>query len=113
MRGALTQLQVVHALLLRETKTRFGITKLGYLWAIIEPALWIGTFSAFYSSFRHLATPGMNIVAFITCGIIPFSMFRDIAGRCMVAISSNMGLLFYPQVRPLDLVIARVVLEIA
>jgi capsular polysaccharide transport system permease protein len=112
MRGTLTQLQVVNALLLRETKTRFGVTRLGYLWAIIEPALWIATFAAFYTSFGHLSAPGMNVVAFITCGIIPFSLFRDTAGRCLVAISSNIGLLFYPQVRPIDLVIARVVLEI-
>jgi capsular polysaccharide transport system permease protein len=98
MRGSLNQLQVVHALLLRETKTRFGVTKLGYLWAIIEPALWIGTFAAFYSSYGHLAVPGVNIVA--------------LSARCMSAISANTGLLFYPQVRPLDLVIARVVLEV-
>jgi capsular polysaccharide transport system permease protein len=69
-------------------------------------------FAAFYSTFGHMAAPGTNIVAFITCGIIPFSLFRDTSSRCMVAISANMGLLFYPQVRPLDLVIARVVLEI-
>jgi len=112
MRGSLTQLQVVNALLLRETKTRFGVTRLGYLWALIEPALWIGMFAAFYGTFGHLATPGVNIVAFITCGIIPFALFRDCCTRCMVAISSNIGLLFYPQVRPLDLVIARAILEI-
>jgi capsular polysaccharide transport system permease protein len=111
VQGALTQLHVVHALLLRETKTRFGVDRLGYLWAIIEPALWIGTFAAFYSSYGHLAAPGINIVAFITAGIVPFSLFRDTAARCMSAISSNTGLLFYPQVRPLDLVIARAILE--
>jgi capsular polysaccharide transport system permease protein len=112
MRGSLTQLQVVHALLLRETKTRFGVARLGYLWALIEPALWIGMFAGFYGTFGHMATPGTNIVAFITCGIIPFSLFRDSASRCLVAISANVGLLFYPQVRPLDLVIARAILEI-
>lgn len=113
MRGSLTQLQVVHALLLRETKTRFGISRLGYLWALIEPALWIASFAAFYGTVGHLAAPGQNVVAFITCGVVPFSLFRDLTTRCMVAISSNQGLLFYPQVRPLDLVIARVVLETA
>lgn len=111
MQGALTQLHVVHALLLRETKTRFGVDRLGYLWAIIEPALWIVMFAGFYAYYGHLTTPGINIVAFITSGIVPFSLFRDTSARCMAAISSNMGLLFYPQVRPLDLVMARVILE--
>lgn len=112
MRGSLTQLQVVHALLLRETKTRFGATHLGYLWAVAEPLVWIATFSVFYGLFGHLAQPGLPLVAFLTTGIIPFSLFRDTASRCLTAIEANKGLLFYPQVRPLDLVLARVLLEV-
>ncbi|HXK17377.1 MAG TPA: ABC transporter permease [Polyangiaceae bacterium] len=111
MRGALTQLHVVHALLLRETKTRFGVNRLGYLWALIEPALMVGMFAAFYGTYGHMVEPGINIVAFITAGIVPFSLFRDTAGKCMSGIAANTGLLFYPQVRPLDLVIARAMLE--
>lgn len=111
MRGALTQLQVVHALLLRETKTRFGVNRLGYLWALIEPAIMVCMFAAFYSSYGHMTTPGTNVVAFISAGILPFSLFRDTSAKCMLAISANAGLLFYPQVRPLDLVIARGILE--
>lgn len=113
MRGALIQLQVVHALLLRETKTRFGANQLGYLWAFLESGLWIGMFIAFYGLFGHVTPPGMSLVAFLTTGIVPFSLFRDTANRCMSAIEANKGLLFYPQVRPLDLVIARATLEAA
>ncbi len=111
MRGALTQLQVVHALLLRETKTRFGVNRLGYLWALIEPACMVGMFAGFYSSYGHVMAAGTNVVAFISAGILPFSLFRDTAAKCMSGISANSGLLFYPQVRPLDLVIARATLE--
>jgi capsular polysaccharide transport system permease protein len=111
MRGALTQLQVVHALLLRETKTRFGVNRLGYLWALIEPAIMVCMFAAFYSTYGHMAQAGTNVVAFISAGILPFSLFRDTAAKCMAGISANSGLLFYPQVRPLDLVIARATLE--
>jgi len=111
MQGSLTQLQVVYALLLRETKTRFGVNQLGYLWAIIEPTLWILTFALFYGYYGHMSLPGMNLVAFMTTGIVPFSLFRETAARCMSAIGANTGLLFYPQVRPLDLVLARAILE--
>jgi capsular polysaccharide transport system permease protein len=111
MRGSLTQLQVVQALVLRETKTRFGVNQLGYLWAFIEPALWIGMFVGFYGIVGRITPPGMSVIAYLTTGIVPFSMFRDTAQRCMSAIEANKGLLFYPQVRPLDLVIARGVLE--
>jgi capsular polysaccharide transport system permease protein len=111
MRGGLTQLQIIHALLLREMKTRFGANHLGYFWAILEPVLWIGMFAGMYRVFGRLAPPGMSVVAFLTTGIVPFSLFRDTTHRCMTAIDANKGLLFYPQVRPLDLIIARVVLE--
>jgi capsular polysaccharide transport system permease protein len=111
MRGALTQLHVVHALLLRETKTRFGVNRLGYLWALIEPTILVCMFAAFYSSYGHMTVAGTNVVAFISAGILPFSLFRDTASKCMSGISANSGLLFYPQVRPLDLVIARATLE--
>jgi capsular polysaccharide transport system permease protein len=111
MRGSLTQLQVVYALLLRETRTRFGAHQLGYFWAIVEPSLWIGMFALLYGVFGHMSLPGVSAVAFLTTGIIPFSLFRDTSNRCLSAIEANKGLLFYPQVRPLDLVVARAVLE--
>jgi capsular polysaccharide transport system permease protein len=111
MRGALTQMQVVFAVLLRETKTRFGDNQLGYLWAFIGQGLIIGMFIAFSRFVGRVAPPGLSVVAYLTTGIVPFSLFRDTASKCMAAIDSNRGLLFYPQVRPLDLVIARALLE--
>lgn len=113
MTGAMTQLQVVYALLLRETKTRFGTHQLGYLWAIAQPALWVGMFAIAYEIFGRVTTPGISVIAFLTCGIVPFSLFRETTYRCMSAIDANKGLLFYPQVRPLDLVLSRATLEAA
>jgi capsular polysaccharide transport system permease protein len=111
MRGALTQMHVVFAVLLRETKTRFGDNQLGYLWAFIGQGLMIGMFIAFYRVFGRVAPSGMSLVAYLTTGIVPYSLFRDTAVKCRAAVDSNKGLLFYPQVRPLDLVIARALLE--
>lgn len=111
MRGALTQMQVVFAVLLRETKTRFGDNQLGYLWAFIAQGLIIGMFIGFYRLFGRGAPGGLSLVAYLTTGMVPYALFRDTATKCMAAIDSNRGLLFYPQVRPLDLVIARALLE--
>lgn len=111
MQGSLSQLHVVHALLLRETKTRFGESRLGYLWALAHPLLWIGMFGGLYWALGHSTPPGMPLLAFLTTGIVPFSLFREAATRCLSAIEANKGLLFYPLVRPLDLVIARAILE--
>lgn len=111
MRGLIIQLQVVYALLLRETKTRFGVSHLGYLWALIPCAVWILMFSGLYRIFGRLSPPGTSAMAFLTTGIVPFSAFRETGSRCLSSIEANKGLLFYPQVRPLDLVLARAVLE--
>jgi capsular polysaccharide transport system permease protein len=111
MRGLLIQVQVVHALLLREIKTRFGKHQLGYGWALLEPILWILTFLVLYHLVGRAAPPGMSVLAFLVTGIVPFGLFRNGSQHTLSAISGNKGLLFYPQVRPLDLVMARGLLE--
>ena len=113
MRGLVIELQVIYALVLRETKTRFGAHRLGYVWALLEPIIWIATFGAMYYFLGRLAPPGMGVVEFLVTGIVPFLLFRSLATRLTAAVDSNRGLLFYPRVRPLDVVAARAVLEFA
>lgn len=113
LRGAAVQLRVVHALALRETRTRFGGYKAGYVWALLEPLFWIGTFAGLFSLAGRLAPGDSDIVPFLATGIIPYELATKTADRASNSISGNKSLLFYPQVQPLDLVIARVGLEIA
>lgn len=112
-RGIFVQLQVVHALILRETRTRFGHSQLGYLWALIEPMLWIFTMTGIYALGGTTSKTGMTMVGFLGTGIVTYELFRNSQSRVMVAVPSNMPLLFYPQVQPLDLMISRVLLEYA
>jgi capsular polysaccharide transport system permease protein len=109
--GAYKQLQVVHALILRETRTRFGAHYLGYLWAFIEPSLWILTFFGLFYLTGRGERDGMSVISFLTTGIVPYQLFRDTATRAMSAINANKALLFYPNIQPLDLIIARTLLE--
>lgn len=109
--GVIPQVEVVAALILRETRTRFGTHQLGYLWAFIEPILWILSFHVMFSLTGRTAPYGTDIVSFIATGMIPFQMFRETTERASKAVDANKALLFYPQVRPLDLVLARSVLE--
>ncbi len=113
MQALIVQLHVVHALLLRETKTRFGSHQLGYLWAFLEVLLWVGMFGLLSYVSGRQGPPGMPMIPFLITGIVPFFAFRETAARCSSAISANRGLLYYPQVQPLDLAIARVSLEFA
>ena len=106
-----TQLRVIQALMLREIKTRFGRERLGYLWAFIEPSLYVLVFVSLLS-FRNRPIPGgMHIVTFMITGIVPFMLFSGTVNRSIGAIFSNRTLLFFPQVKMLDFFIARLALE--
>ena len=113
LKSFLIHFNVVYALILRETKTRFGQYQIGFLWAILEPVLWILTFSLlFYFSNRH--TPSnMDMFNFLLTGLLPFLMFRTTMSKISSAISANKALLYYPQVKIIDLISARAYLELS
>jgi capsular polysaccharide transport system permease protein len=112
-KALLTQVDVIEALVLRETRTRFGTLQLGYLWAVIEPALWIATFYAIYAIAGREAPVGMDLVSFLLTGLLPYSLFSAVVNQISQSINGNKALLFYPQVRTLDVVTARTILECA
>src|SRR5205823_2306288 len=51
------QRRVIGALIIRETRTRFADSKLGYGWALIEPVLHIMLLSATFSILMHGQPP--------------------------------------------------------
>lgn len=109
--AAMTQMSVVYALVLRETRTRFGAHQLGYLWALLEPVVWILSFYTLFALLGRTVPNGMDIASFITTGLVPFQLTMRTAERSTTAISANRAMLFYPQVKPLDLILARTALE--
>jgi capsular polysaccharide transport system permease protein len=110
-RGGANQLQVIHAVALRETRTRFGAHQLGYLWAIAEPVVWILTFFILFSVTGSRAPVGMDLFTFLATGLIGYNLVMQVADRISKAIDGNRSLLVYPHVQPLDLVAARAWLE--
>lgn len=112
-RGLFSQFEVVHALVLRETRTRFGAHKLGYLWAVLEPLAMILTFYILLKMVGRGAPRGMDQFSFLCTGMVPYILFANSVNRVAEAINSNKALLFYPHVQPLDLAISRCVLEFA
>jgi capsular polysaccharide transport system permease protein len=113
VRALQIQLRVIHALILRETRTRFGRQRLGYIWALAEPVIFLTTFAAIYLILERQAPGRLPLVAFLVAGFVPFLAFQKTVSQTRNAISGNKGLLYYPSVRPLDLVSARTLLEFA
>ena len=111
--GLRLNLTVIYALILRETRTSFGNTKIGYLWALFEPIAYIGIFILIFSLLgRSSPLPG-DLAYFFLTGLFPFLMFRKISQKIMKAESGNKALITYPQVTTLDTKLARVALEVS
>ena len=112
--GALAvQCRVLNALVLRETKTRYGNHKIGFLWALIEPAVSVAVFVAIFSVARQDSPGGMPLVPFMIVGFCAFAVFRDPWNQMQGAIGQSRQLLTFPQVTTFDVILARGLLEIA
>jgi len=107
------QSRVITALMLREMKTRYGRQRLGYLWAIIEPIMFVVVLAAIFSIRGRGEAWDMPLVPFLVTGIIPYIMFRDLMGVGLQAVRSNQPLLTFPQISLFDLLFARALLETA
>lgn len=107
------QLRVIGALLMREILTRFGRRNIGFLWIFVEPMLFTLGVTAVWSLAglgEHINLP---IVAFAITGYSPVLLWRNCASRASIAIAANVGLLYHRNVRVVDVMVARILLEIA
>jgi ABC-type polysaccharide/polyol phosphate export permease len=103
--------RVVGALLLRELLTRYGRNNIGFLWLFIEPMLFTLAITIVWTAMRPLHGSSIPIVAFALTGYSSLLMWRNMPGRCVGAVRSNMSLLFHRQVTVVDIYTARVLLE--
>lgn len=108
-----TQGRVIHALMLREIKTRFGKLKLGYLWAFFEPVMFVLILGLIFTVLGSDPPGGLPLPLFLATGIMTFIFFRSGLTFTMMALRMNRALLTFPQVTPFELVIARAALEFA
>ena len=112
--GLALQARVVRALILREVRTLYGRHRLGYLWAFFEPLLHMSFWFLLWGLVRHgHAVHDMAPLVFLSCGLIPFFCFMNVAAFVQGAIGSNAALLQFPVVKQIDTVIARFLLKSA
>jgi len=108
-----TQGRVVHALIIRETRTRFGDSKLGYGWALLEPTAHILMLSLVFAVLMRGRPPiGEEFFIFYYTGIIPYHMFVHTSSSMTYAIAGNGSLLQLPLVGTFDVLMARGLLEL-
>jgi capsular polysaccharide transport system permease protein len=114
LRGLRVQLRVINALLLREMQTRFGRNQLGFLWLFLEPLMLAFAIAAIKTvAAMGERIPGVPPFIFALTGYLPYFTFRAIVARAPGTLRANMTLLYHAQIRLLDVVLARHLLEAA
>lgn len=112
-RSLAIQGRIIYALMMRELITRFGRRNLGVLWLIGEPMLFTtGVTTLWTAAGLHHGSP-LPIVAFAISGYSSVLMWRNTTSHCIAALEQNLNLLYHRNVRVLDVLISRILLEAA
>lgn len=106
------QVNVIHALTIRELHTRFGRENIGFLWMMVEPLLFAGLVAIIWRFMKGESEHGVRMVAFAVSGYIPITLFRHGVSRSVAVFTANSSLLYHRQIKILDFLIARFVIEV-
>ena len=110
--GWAVQLRVIHALMIRELTTRFGRENIGFLWIMVEPLLFAILVGIIWRLTKGPDEHGMSIIAFIVTGYIPITLFRHGVARSVAIFTANNSLLYHRQVKIVDFILVRFIIEI-
>ena len=110
-RGIGAQFSVLRALLVRDAMMRLGHANLGFFWVILEPLMFAMGVTVIWTIANH--THGqVSTITFVLTGYIVLTMFRHIVSSSLRVLRRNLGVRFHASVKPLDIVIARSLLEV-
>jgi ABC-type polysaccharide/polyol phosphate export permease len=98
---------------LREMLTRYGRHNIGFLWLFVEPMLFTLGVTALWTATESFHGSDLPIVAFAITGYSSVLLWRNMPGRCIGALAPNLALLYHRNVRPIDIYLARLILEAA
>lgn len=105
------QIRVIKALLIRELTTRFGRENIGFLWVMAEPLLFALLVGVVWRAIRGPEVSGVDVIAFVVTGYIPLVLFRSTVSRSVSSFSANASLFYHRQVKVLDLILVRFLIE--
>ena len=102
---------VIRALMLRDMRTRFGGSYWGYVVVVLWPVAHIFVMVAIMI-FRNMPSPmGNDPILFVATGAVPALVFQYTSRESMKAIVLNRPLMYYPQVKTFDIMVARFLVE--
>lgn len=105
------QRSVIFAIVLREMSARVGGQWIGAIWTLFEPLAHTLILVSVISILRAPSMHGIEYPVFLATGLIPFFFFQKLVTRLLDGIDANRGLFAYRQVKPIDVLIGRGVVE--
>jgi capsular polysaccharide transport system permease protein len=99
------------ALFLREAVTRLAAGRAAWVWLLFEPLAYLIFIMTLFGFVYHKMVGGVEGAMFIVTGLLGFYFARNTFLRSMEAIHANGALFTYRQVKPIDTVLVRAVLE--
>ena len=104
------QLRVIGALFMRDIIAKFGRHGLGFLWLFLEPMMFAVGVTIIWSFSSH-QQGDIPMSAFVLTGYSCMVLWRNVVNRLMAGVASNKGLLYHRNVKIMDLLYARAVME--
>lgn len=98
--------------MLREILTRYGRENLGFLWLFVEPMMFTLGITLLWNIIGTHKTGGITVTEFVLVGYSTILLWRNMPNRCIGALSPNFSLMFHRQVKPIDIYVSRLLLEI-
>lgn len=103
--------RIVGALMMRDGTMRYGHENLGFFWVMGKPLVLTLGVMAMWSLGNMTHGHGVGIVPFALSGYSVLTIWRHMTARSVRAIRHNAGLLFHRNVKLLDILFARALLE--
>ncbi|WCM25707.1 ABC transporter permease [Sphingomonas sp. QA11] len=97
--------------MIRELTTRFGRDNIGFLWIMVEPLMFAVLVALIWRVSKGPEEHGVSVVAFVVSGYIPITLFRHCVNRSVAVFSANSGLLYHRQIKILDFIFSRFIIE--
>ncbi len=106
------RIKIISALMIREVHTRFGRDNIGALWVVGEPFLFTLIVVFLWYSVRSPNDNSVPVAAFVLTGYAPLTMWRHSVSRSTNCFQANAGLLYHKQIGLMDILVARIMLEV-
>lgn len=109
--AAAITLSVWQALMLREALSRLFSSRAAWFWLLAEPVMHVAYLIFIYTAIRLRTIGGIDTAVWVIAGMLAFFMFRRTMMQVTNAVSANTALFTYRQVKPIDAVLVRGVIE--